>query len=224
MPKPPVPPPVATLTNEARYIEWKWRTDVTDPQTGVTQERAREKLLGLSEELEPTEPWNVVKARCFAWLCDNLAIDVSPLDWFPAFACWDRYARPISPVLWRRNGEIERKSYPEILPRMNEGNREGRWAVWKDFDHIVPDWDTIIPLGFAGMKARLMENWQEEKPYYRAEKIAAEGIERLLTRLIERGIDSAAQRGRCGYGERVSTENAGGESETPAGRGAADGV
>lgn len=26
MPKPPAPPPVETLTNEARYIEWKWRT------------------------------------------------------------------------------------------------------------------------------------------------------------------------------------------------------
>ena len=39
VPKPPVPPPVATLTNEARYIEWKWRTDVTDQETGVTQEQ-----------------------------------------------------------------------------------------------------------------------------------------------------------------------------------------
>ena len=28
VPKPPVPPPVATLTNEARYIEWKWREDL----------------------------------------------------------------------------------------------------------------------------------------------------------------------------------------------------
>ena len=187
VPKPPVPPPVATLTSEARYIEWKWREDVTDPKTGVTQEQAKEKLLVLSKELEPKEPWNVVKATCFAWLCDNLAIDVSPLDWFPAFACWNRHARPISPVLGRRNGEIEQKFYPEICPRMYEGNRQGKWMVWKDFDHIVPDWDTIIPLGFAGMKARLLANWQQEKPYYRAEKIAAEGIERLLERLIRQG-------------------------------------
>ena len=187
MPKPPVPPPVETLTNEARYIEWKWREDVTDPKTGVTQERAKEKLLALSKELEPKEPWNVVKAECFAWLCDNLAIDVSPLDWFPAFACWNRYARPMHAVMGRRNGEIERKYYPEMAARMYEGNRQGRWCVWKDFDHIVPDWDTVIPLGFSGLKARLLANWQEEKSYYRAEKIAAEGIERLLDRLIRQG-------------------------------------
>ena len=101
-PKPPVPPPVTTLTNEARYIEWKWREDVTDPKTGVTQEAAKAKLAAIVAEQEPKEPWNVVKATCFAWLCDNLAIDVSPLDWFPAFACWDRYARPISNLtrLW----------------------------------------------------------------------------------------------------------------------------
>ena len=38
VPKPPVPPPAATLTNEARYIEWKWREDVTDPRTGCLTE------------------------------------------------------------------------------------------------------------------------------------------------------------------------------------------
>ena len=94
VPKPPAPPAVATLTNEARYIEWKWRTDVTDPKTGVTQGQAKEKLLKLSKELEPKEPWNVVKAECFAWLCDNLAIDVSPLDWFAAFASLDSLDLP----------------------------------------------------------------------------------------------------------------------------------
>ena len=35
MPPPPVPPAVATLTNEQRYVEWKWREDVTDPATGL---------------------------------------------------------------------------------------------------------------------------------------------------------------------------------------------
>ena len=184
MPKPPPAPRVASLTNEARYVEWKWRADVTDPATGVTQEQARRKLLALSKELEPKKPWNVVKAECFAWLCDNLAIDVSPLDWFPAFACWDRYNRPMSPVLWRRNDEIGRKFYPELLPRMRKGNEQGRWMIWKDFDHIIPEWDKVLPLGFPGMKKRLLSNWQEEKPYYRAEKIAAEAIGRLLDRLV----------------------------------------
>ena len=187
VPKPPVPPPVATLTNEARYVEWKWRTDVTDPSTGVGQEKAKEKLCKLSKDLESREPWNVVKALCFAWLCDNLAIDVSPLDWFPAFACWNRHARPMSPVVWRRDREVGERFYPETLRRIDAGNRQGKWTIWKDFDHSVPEWEKSIPLGLSGLKARLLDNWRDGKPYYRAERITADAIERLLDRLIAQG-------------------------------------
>ena len=196
VPKPPVPPPVATLTNEARYIEWKWRTDVTDPKTGVTQELAQKKLWALAKELESKEPWNVVKAECFAWLCDHLAIDVSPLDWFPAFACWNRYARPISPVLWRRNDEIGKRHYPETLRRIAEGNRSGKWRIWKDFDHSVPEWEKSIALGFPGLKARLLANANEVNPYYRAERITAEAIDRLFDRLIAQGAKRSGVRAK----------------------------
>ena len=187
MPKPPPPPPVATLTNEARYLEWKWRMDVTDPATGVDKAKAKAKILSLSRELEPKEPWNVVKATCFAWLCDNVAIDVSPLDWFPAFSLWNRYDRPMNAVTGRRNGEIDKKYYPEMRARMNKGNAIGRYTVWKDFDHIIPEWDKVLPLGFPGMKARLRANWKDGVPYYRAELTASEAIDRLLNRLIAQG-------------------------------------
>ena len=187
MPKPPPPPPVATLTNEARYLEWKWRMDVTDPATGVDKVKAKAKILALSRELEPKEPWNVVKATCFAWLCDNVAIDVSPLDWFPAFSLWNRYDRPMNAVTGRRNGEIDKKYYPEMRARMNKGNAIGRYTVWKDFDHIIPEWDKVLKLGFAGMKARLRANWKDDVPYYRAELLASDAIDRLLNRLIAQG-------------------------------------
>ena len=187
MPKPSPPPPVATLTNEARYLEWKWRMDVTDPATGVDKAKAKAKILALSRELETKEPWNVVKATCFAWLCDNVAIDVSPLDWFPAFSLWNRYDRPMNAVTGRRNGEIDRKYYPEMRARMNKGNSIGRYTVWKDFDHIIPEWDKVLPLGFPGMKSRLRANWKDNVPYYRAELMASEAIDRLLNRLIVQG-------------------------------------
>ena len=187
VPKPPPPPPVATLTNETRYLEWKWRMDVTDPATGVDKAKAKAKILALSRELEPKEPWNVVKATCFAWLCDNVAIDVSPLDWFPAFSLWNRYDRPMNAVTGRRNGEIDKKYYPEMRARMNKGNSIGRYTVWKDFDHIIPEWDKVLKLGFPGMKSRLRANWKDDVPYYQAELMASEAIDRLLNRLIAQG-------------------------------------
>ncbi|MBO7687909.1 MAG: hypothetical protein J6V72_16090 [Kiritimatiellae bacterium] len=187
VPKPPPPPSVATLTNEARYLEWKWRMDVTDPATGVDKAKAKAKILALSRELEPKEPWNVVKATCFAWLCDNVAIDVSPLDWFPAFSLWNRYERPMNAVTGRRNGEIDKKYYPEMRARINKGNAIGRYTVWKDFDHIIPEWDKVLTLGFPGMKSRLRANWKDDVSYYRAELMASDAVDRLLNRLIAQG-------------------------------------
>ena len=186
VPKPPPPPPLSTLTNEARYIEWKWRCDVTDRSTGVDNATASAEVLRLAAELEPTEPWNVVKARCFAYLCDNIAIDVSSYDWFPAFACWNRYSRPLSNIIWRRNGKITKQFYPAIGHEINEGNKIGKWMVWKDFDHIIPEWDKVIPLGFPGMKKRLHDNWKD-KSYYKAVGMTSDAIDRLLDRLAAQG-------------------------------------
>lgn len=80
MPPPPALPSAATLTNAARYLEWKWRMDVTDPTTGVDAATARDRALRTAKALEAVEPWCVVKARLYADLCDTLAIGVSPHD------------------------------------------------------------------------------------------------------------------------------------------------
>ena len=186
MPKPPAPPPVATLTNAARYLEWKWRMDVTDPATGIDATTARDRALTKAKELESKEPWCVVKARLYADLCDDIAIGMSPHDWFPAFAVWDRYARPLSPVVWRRDGEIFARFNPDERRRMNEGNRTGRWTFWKDFDHSVPEWEKILALGFPGLDRRLRENERDE-PRYHAIGIVSEATLRLLDRLIAYG-------------------------------------
>ena len=198
--RPSPPPPVSTLTNEARYIEWKWRCDVSDPSTGEDGATARERLMEMSEKLADREDWNVVKAKCFAHLCDNLAIDVSPLDWFPAFACWNRYARPMTHVIGRREAEIRSRYYPQLVEEYNRGNDEGRWTVWKDFDHIIPEWDKVIPLGFPGMKKRLRDNWKDTS-YYWAVGIVSDAIDRLLDRLAaqgeKRGSDRALRQSEC---------------------------
>lgn len=58
MPKPPAPPPVTTLTNAARYLEWKWRMDVTDPATGIdAASSARPSRPGSSRRSLRTDPF-----------------------------------------------------------------------------------------------------------------------------------------------------------------------
>lgn len=185
-PKPPPAPPVSTLTNAARYVEWKWRTDVTDAATGVDTATARAFVLAEAKRLEASEPWCVVKATLYAWLCDNLAIGMSPHDWFPAFACWDRYARPLSPVVRRRDSEIFKRFNADEARRMAEGNASGKWTFWKDFDHSVPEWEKNLALGFPGLDRRLRENGRAA-PRDRAVGIVSEATLRLLDRFVAYG-------------------------------------
>lgn len=185
-PKPPPAPPVSTLTNAARYVEWKWRTDVTDAATGVDAATARAFVLAEAKRLEASEPWCVVKATLYAWLCDNLAIGMSPHDWFPAFACWDRYARPLSPVVSRRDSEIFKRFNADEARRMAEGNASGKWTFWKDFDHSVPEWEKNLALGFPGLDRRLRENGRAA-PRDRAVGIVSEATLRLLDRFVAYG-------------------------------------
>lgn len=185
-PKPPPAPPVSTLTNAARYVEWKWRTDVTDAATGVDAATARAFVLAEAKRLEASEPWCVVKATLYAWLCDNLAIGMSPHDWFPAFACWDRYARPLSPVVRRRDSEIFKRFNADEARRMAEGNASGKWTFWKDFDHSVPEWEKNLALGFPGLDRRLRENGRAA-PRDRAVGIVSEATLRLLDRFVAYG-------------------------------------
>lgn len=182
MPKPPTPPSVLTLTNSERYLEWKWREDVTDRRTGADAWRLREEIFRLADELEDKEAWCVVKARLYAHLCDNMAVDVSPLDWFPAFAVWNRYARPILPVVQRRSAKLDKKIDLKLRQIIEEGDANGRWMFWKDFDHSVPEWEKILKLGFGGLHKRMQENKKNEVRY-EALQIVSEATLRLLGRL-----------------------------------------
>ena len=201
--KPPAPPPVSTLTNEARYIEWKFREDVTDPSTGLDTKGLTEKAAALRNDLEAKgEDWRVVKARCYALLCDEMAIDVSPLDWYPSFAVWSRYGRPLEYFKAGRQAKVAEKYYPEENSRRLEGNRSGKWMMWVDFDHSVPVWEDLIADGFTGALA-LVGKCDDGSKFYESLRIAAEASLRLVARMAEqgrkrlsRGVDGAARRAR----------------------------
>ena len=183
---PPVPPAIETLTNEARYVEWKFRTNVTDRTTGLDVAGLTRESQELLVRLGDSEPWCVVKARLFALVCDRMAFDVSPLDWYPSFAIWNRYDRPLAAIVNRHNNKIAQRYHPEASRLAAEGNGNGRWFLWKDFDHSVPEWSKSIALGFPGLVKRAADQGKVA-PYYRALDITGKAVLRLLERMAEHG-------------------------------------
>ena len=199
-------PYVEDITDVDTYLRRKFRQDVTDKTTGLGSD-ALKKLLAeiVASGKASGESWRITKAKCFAAQIERQSIDVSPLDWFPAIAVWDRWSRPISSVIWQRAREVNQKTLPDWVRReWQAGNADGTWNMWQDFDHSVPDWRVILKLGFPGMKARLEKYAVKGDPFYEGlaitmaamfagiDRFVAQGKKRLLE--ISHG-DTEAQRG-----------------------------
>ena len=170
------------------YLKRKWREDVSDPATGLDAEGIRRELEAAVAEWAKTDAWPMVKARVFDSCCRMTAIDVSPRDWFPAFAFWTRHKNnPVVSIVAKRRDEIAAREHAAgRLPRDNWPS----WCGYPDFDHSAPDWDVIVKLGFTGMCDRLLAN-SDGSDYYQVRELAMEGVFRLLDRLIAKSRSAA---------------------------------
>ncbi len=182
-------PYVENITDVDTYLRRKFRQDVTDKATGLSQEALGERLAAIVEAGKASgEPWRITKAKCFAAQVNEQSIDVSPLDWFPAIAVWDRLNMPIRSVIRKRAREVNEKMLPAwVKAEWGAGNAIGDWSMWQDFDHSVPDWRVIMKLGFPGMKARLEKYAVKGDPFYEGLKISMDAMLRGIDRFIEQG-------------------------------------
>ena len=190
---------VESITDSGTYLRRKFRQDVTDKATGLGQKALGELLSKLVAESKGNgESWWVTKAKCFAAQVERQSIDVSPLDWFPAIAVWDRWHRPITDVINKRAKEVNAAKLPDwVRSEWNRGNADGDWNMWQDFDHSVPDWRVILKLGFPGMKARLEKYAVNGDPFYEGLRIAMDAMLKGIDRFIEQARKNNSTRSTC---------------------------
>ena len=170
------------IADMATYLKWKWRTDVSNPETGLDNAALKERLDAVLAEWKAKEPWPVVKARLIDCIVDNVALGFSRFDCFPAISCWNRWDRPISKILREREREVDEATAPEWLAADRQALYAGGGRCYRDYDHSAPDWAVILKLGFPGMKARVEA--YPDTPFYAAEKRVAVAIIRFLDRLV----------------------------------------
>ena len=199
-------PYVEDITDVDIYLRRKFRQDVTDKSTGVGVEALKKILAEIVAAGKTSgESWYVTKAKLFAAQMEKMSIDVSPLDWFPAIAVWDRNDRPIFTITKRdRAREVNAKMLPGwVAKEWQTGNAAGDWNMWQDFDHSVPDWRVIMKLGFPGMKERLKKYAVKGDPFYEGLEVTMDAMLAGIDRFIEQG--KKRERG-TGNGERLGKE------------------
>lgn len=172
-----------------------------DHATGLSDEEIDAGLKKLSEELSG-QPHPVFKARMVEYVLDHTRIDVNEHDFFVGIYTWNRPISKYTVHPWKREATEEFVKESERL-RLSEA--AGGSIGWPDFDHTVPDWDSLMRLGFKGILERALES--EKRLEARGEltekqRIFCEGIEieyRAVLRLLDRF---------CRYADTKSFEKA----------------
>ncbi|MBQ8894315.1 MAG: hypothetical protein IJ043_07900 [Clostridia bacterium] len=147
-----------------------------DPATGMTDEEIAAGLreLDLSGLSHP-----VAKARAIRFVLENTRIDCNEHDYFVGFYTWDRQAKAVTFEPWKK--ELFQGILAEENALAEDLNRSGAVTIWPDFDHVVPDWNSIMRLGFAGLRQRARENrelhGEESRAFF-------DGIEEEYTAVI----------------------------------------
>lgn len=136
------------------YARMAYHGYAYDKSTGLEDEEIKK---GLSELYEKTKalPHPVAKAYAVKFVLENTKIDINEHDWFVGFWSVNRIANYITSDKWYN--EVFDDMLPETKETMHEMNESGAVTIWPDFDHVVPDWDSVLTLGFSGLRRRAEE-------------------------------------------------------------------
>lgn len=119
--------------------------------TGKDDEEILEGLKALKPELN-VMPHPVARATAIKYVLENERLYVNEHDYFVGLYSLGRLANSVTSDIWQHETFKERK--PETLKNSDLFNRSGAVANWADYDHVVPDWESLMNLGFKGIRER----------------------------------------------------------------------
>lgn len=172
-----------------------------DEKTGMTDEQIREGLKSVREKTKSlSHPER--KARAVEYVLQNTRIDIGESDFFPGIYSLNRLANTVTFNEWY--DEVFDGKIPEIKEEMRKMSDSGAAVIWPDFDHVVPDWDGILSLGFAGLKNRAEEYktkceksgtlTEEKRAFYDGIIIEYNAVCEFVGRLCALAREKAAER------------------------------
>lgn len=122
-----------------------------------------ELLKGLEELSKETEdlPHPISRAMAIKYVLENERLYINEHDYFVGLYSLNRLADNTTSEKWERES-IEFRDR-ELLERANYFNRSGAVAIWVDYDHVVPDFKSLMELGFSGIRERAREYKEKHK-------------------------------------------------------------
>lgn len=166
------------------HRRWEYHGYDYDESTGLDDAGIIEKLRGLEKETENlSHP--VIKAKAVECVLRNTRIDINEHDYFIGFYTWGRQIRFMTSDKWYN--KLFKEDLSDIKETMDDLNSSGATYIGMDFDHVVPDWKSLLELGFIGIRerARKYRKIHEEKGALTERQAAYfDGIEIEYTAII----------------------------------------
>ncbi len=131
-------------------------------------------------------PHPVAKGKAFAYLLQNERLYLNEHDYFVGLYSLNRLARCVTFSKWAEESLALRD--PELVQLSADVNECGAMMYWTDYDHVVPDWNSLMELGFSGIRdrARLYREKHRKAGTMTPETDAFfEGIEIQYTALLD---------------------------------------
>lgn len=172
------------------YARMKYHGDGYDEESGLDDGFILEGLKKMQADIAPlAHP--VARALAVKYVLENERIYISEHDYFVGFYSLNRLADSITFDIW--NKEVQQKRNPKLRMIEQDFNESGAVAIWPDYDHVVPDWDSLMKLGFKGIperaeqykKQRMAEGvlTDEQQAYFEGIKIEYTAILDVIDRM-----------------------------------------
>ena len=179
-----------------------------DPATGLSDEEIRAGLLEVEAECAAL-PHPIAKAKAIEYVLNNTRIDVNEHDYFIGIYTWNCAIRATTVNKWM--DEVFGNVLSEVDQTMKSLCASGAISIWPDFDHVVPDWESILQLGFAGIRQRALEYrtmheskralTEEEKTFFDAIDLQYSAIlcfiDRLYRHAKNQNHEKASRQAEC---------------------------
>lgn len=172
------------------YQRMRYHGEGYEKASGLEDSEILEGLQNMREELKLL-PHPVAKAQAIRYVLEKERLYVNEHDYFVGFYSLNRLASTVTSFVW--NQEAEQKRRPELRKLDQLFNESGAVSIWPDYDHVVPDWDSLMKLGIRGIleRAQNYERQQrtagtltsEQQAYFEGIKIEYAAILDVIDRL-----------------------------------------
>ena len=121
-------------------------------ETGLSDAEILQGLEALRPRLTAL-PRPVARAEAIRYVLEHERLYVSEHDYFVGLYSLNRLANTVTFTPWQQDAIAHTDE--ETTRTAALFNESGAVSNWTDYDHVVPDWQSLLELGFPGIPARV---------------------------------------------------------------------